>query len=552
MKNKGVLFILVSAALMLALFGCGGGGGSSDGSPTSAAGGTGQVALMLTDGPAQDYDQILITIAQAELLPANDGAPVVIFDPAEPVVYDLLNLRQEDDEDGGALLTVADVPAGTYSKIRLEVTKVVGVKATVQTEFKLSSGKIDLNPRGPFEVEANATLAITLDIDCDKSIHISVGNQKNFRPVVFIDIERAHRWLRCPRVLQGTVSALTYGEDEVSVTGFTLTLPRSQIQIPVLLDEESLIIDDQGNVADTQVLAIGEPVSVRGRLQEGGLLASMVVVGDMSRYDGIVKTSVDEETGQFVLAGDTQRTIGLTEGTLILWGCNQELDSSAIKPGIPARVIAKVQEDGSIVAVVVLLRPHLVVGSLTAMEKVKEGYTLSMIVDSPEDDTDDSAEGITEPESTTVFMPNGAPIWVKGNGFLTPEQLMTLVACASRDVELLIGDPSAETPQALKVIVLPELVVATVAQVNADQGMIVTDTGATIHVKDEVPVMDLTEADHPSHHRSSHHQPASALEDIEAGDVVRVYAIALCPDAAADYEATAVIIVPPALPAEEE
>ena len=130
--------------------------------------------------------------------------------------YDLLNLRPEDDQDAGELIAVEDVPAGLYAKIRLEVEDVRGVTvqpdgSTKETPFKLSSGKIDLNPRGQFYVEANTTIAITLDIDCDKSIHIS-GNHINFRPVVFVDIESAAQLERCPRFLHGTISALSYGD----------------------------------------------------------------------------------------------------------------------------------------------------------------------------------------------------------------------------------------------------------------------------------------------------------------------------------------------------
>jgi len=42
---------------------------------------------------------------------------------------------------------------------------------------KLPSGKIDLNPRGDFEVTAGATLSIRIDIDADKSIKLHQAGQ---------------------------------------------------------------------------------------------------------------------------------------------------------------------------------------------------------------------------------------------------------------------------------------------------------------------------------------------------------------------------------------
>ena len=52
-------------------------------------------------------------------------------------------------------------------------------------------GKLDLNSRSNFTVVAGGTLAIQIDMDANKSIHIvKKGKQDeyNFRPVVFIDI----------------------------------------------------------------------------------------------------------------------------------------------------------------------------------------------------------------------------------------------------------------------------------------------------------------------------------------------------------------------------
>ena len=69
MKTKTLLATVLAMALMLPFTGCGGGG--SDSSSTVDASGTsdtGTVALMLTDGPTDDFDHIWITVSKATLL----------------------------------------------------------------------------------------------------------------------------------------------------------------------------------------------------------------------------------------------------------------------------------------------------------------------------------------------------------------------------------------------------------------------------------------------------------------------------------------------------
>ena len=84
----------------------------------------------------------------------------------------LLELRDED-----FLLTLKKrVPAGWYSKIRLEV-KDTWAECGPCDDFKLPSNRIDLNPRGEFQVRSGQTLSIRLDIDANKSIKPSRSRQ---------------------------------------------------------------------------------------------------------------------------------------------------------------------------------------------------------------------------------------------------------------------------------------------------------------------------------------------------------------------------------------
>jgi hypothetical protein len=185
------LIALLLAALMLSACSDGGGGAGVTGSDT------GTVGVLLTDGPTDRFCSIMLVVNSVVLL--SDEEPVTIFEGSKRV--DLLDLR-----DNTELITVGrGVPAGTYSKIRLGIDDEQvrlfeecdengdpDYDAPDQPKIaRLPSGKIDLNPRGEFRLRAGSLMLIQLDMDAERSIHISgpPHNEKiNFRPVVFVDI----------------------------------------------------------------------------------------------------------------------------------------------------------------------------------------------------------------------------------------------------------------------------------------------------------------------------------------------------------------------------
>ncbi|MGB5396337.1 MAG: DUF4382 domain-containing protein [Gammaproteobacteria bacterium] len=171
------ILLLASAGLLAAC-------GASDTSGES----TGSVQVLLTDGPTDEFDQVNVSVDSIQLL--GEGPNVYLL--TEPASFNLLDLRH-----CSALLAVNhDVPVGTYSKLRLDVSAIElvrlnpdgSVKQTIVP--KLPSGRIDLNPQGQFSVAAGDRLVIELDMDAEKSIHITTtGNDKYiFRPQVFVDV----------------------------------------------------------------------------------------------------------------------------------------------------------------------------------------------------------------------------------------------------------------------------------------------------------------------------------------------------------------------------
>ena len=100
----------------------------------------------------------------------SESEKVTIFSGTKS--FDLLKL-----EDESALFSVSSgVPSLWYKKIRLHVTDIELVKKDGVTSIypKLpGGGKIDLNPKGQFHVDPGETLILQIDLDAEKSIHIS-------------------------------------------------------------------------------------------------------------------------------------------------------------------------------------------------------------------------------------------------------------------------------------------------------------------------------------------------------------------------------------------
>lgn len=195
----------IAAGAFITLGACGGGGDSTstssvppttstpgNGGTTGTVPGTGTVAVLLTDAPTDAFCQILATVARIDLL--GSGTSVTVFPGT--VTVDLLAMRNYAD----FFAVEAAVPVGTYDKMRMTLSDLALVEcddagvpepASGWEHPKLpGNGKLDLNPRGSFEVVGGETMIAQLDLDMDKSLHLhQTGNGKwQFRPVIFVTI----------------------------------------------------------------------------------------------------------------------------------------------------------------------------------------------------------------------------------------------------------------------------------------------------------------------------------------------------------------------------
>ena len=168
--------ILAAAALAVALVGCGGGGCSSSGS-----GGPGTVLetsrlmLRMTDSPDPAFLAASVTISKIEV--NREGAWVLVTDV--PQTIDLLDIAINGKVIGDIL-----VPAGSFTQIRIYVSKAAITDATGDHDVKLSSVSNGIKVNLDFVVDLNKTTEILIDFNSHHAIVKETGNTYMLRSVV--------------------------------------------------------------------------------------------------------------------------------------------------------------------------------------------------------------------------------------------------------------------------------------------------------------------------------------------------------------------------------
>jgi hypothetical protein len=260
-RAVSLLFSAFALAFWLSACGNGNGGGSGVASE-SASGGTGSVAVLITDAPDSEFDEINVTATRIELL--SEAGRVTIFEGEK--TFNLLELS----EVSKFFVLAEGVPAGPYDKVRMTLSDLELVRKNDQGDVietfhpKLpGNGKLDLNPRMPFLVEAGAILLLEIDMDAKKSIHIvaTASDKYQFRPVVFVRILDSSVLGKIIR-LEGTVDGAP-GDDE-----FKLCLNGDAgLCVEVHVDAGTALFDDQADPIGFDALGDGDSVIVYARFR---------------------------------------------------------------------------------------------------------------------------------------------------------------------------------------------------------------------------------------------------------------------------------------------
>jgi len=267
---KRTLITTLALALALTLNACGGGSGS----PATA---TGEVAVVMTDGPTDQYQRILVTMVGMTLI--GPGGHVELYNGPE-ITFDLLKMS-----DWGDLAFTTKVLAGPYNKIRIELSKVELIDLAdsnnnVVLDQLPANGKIDLNPRGPFEVSPDYTTVIKLDMDATRSFQVvETGQTKlQLRPIFFVEIFQDSIFLpeRLVRIAgQVEVESIVDTDTDDSFRLCDLqfisqssgpSLGSDSDCVKVYADSSTSFFDDMGEATDFLAVAVseGEPLTAIG------------------------------------------------------------------------------------------------------------------------------------------------------------------------------------------------------------------------------------------------------------------------------------------------
>lgn len=364
-------FLAVAASTLFGLAACGGGSGTDTNSPGGTSLTTGTVGILLTDAPTDQFCQILATVESIDLLGTN--GPTNVFTGPETV--DVLGMRNYTD----VFSIDTEVPVGSYQKIRLTLSDLAlvecvedGGQMVPEPEAgwehpKLpGNGKLDLNPRGSFQVVGGETVMIQIDMDMEKSLHMhQTGNGKwQFRPVIFVDVKPSDtklvrvfgqvrdldgsRFELCP-----TEPASSTDDDSNGMNGDMSGDDDSGRCIDVFADGAS-IFDGNGNPVGTGAFTNGDLLTAIGflsvhdddddsdsRADDLRLDAEVIELGDQGTFQRIQGAVVSAPGTNDIFVFDPTPADDATNAIDVLYqagtkifalGNNAELGTDAIQP----------------------------------------------------------------------------------------------------------------------------------------------------------------------------------------------------------------------------
>lgn len=319
MRTTRSLAVFLIAASLTA---CGGGGSGPTQTPVPVSvAQTGTVTLSFSDGIIDDYDQVLFEIAEVRFL-SDAGQDILVME--EPVTVDFLALQNFSE-----VLLRREVVTGTFSKIRLILDRLTLVKldddglVVSEDEVRLNGlRKIDVNPRGPFQVRGGEEIVIDIEIDLDKSMHVvGAGKSGNirFRPVVFaaIDTEPAFdKLFRVEGIIDSIAAAAPGTFDVCDIRrAFADGINRPQpLDVCVTVNPEDATpyfnLEAQPVSDGFDALAVGDVVVVYGKFDQfatGDRLVAAVVASGSQFEDhrGVAASELRPDTADFDLGAAT-------------------------------------------------------------------------------------------------------------------------------------------------------------------------------------------------------------------------------------------------------
>ncbi len=143
--------------------------------------GTGSASVYVKDAPTDEFDEIHVVFSKVSVHKGGDnstnGTWMTLFENATGQDLDLLNLSG----NRAAFLGEANLTAGTYTQIRIEVLEAYGIQNGTRVDFTVPSGTLKVVRS--FELEAGKESRIVIDFDLDRSIK-QTGKAWKMTPVI--------------------------------------------------------------------------------------------------------------------------------------------------------------------------------------------------------------------------------------------------------------------------------------------------------------------------------------------------------------------------------
>lgn len=151
----------------------------------------GTIQVYVTDAPPKGVTAIEIEASnfEAHMSGTDDDQWVTLL--ADPPIFDLVKAIGVN-----FLLGTADIAAGKYTQVRLDITSVTVTLDGKQVQATVPGDKLKLV--GVITIEEGKTTSISLDFDAEKSIVLAGQEKVSLKPVVKLVVAKPGETLSTP------------------------------------------------------------------------------------------------------------------------------------------------------------------------------------------------------------------------------------------------------------------------------------------------------------------------------------------------------------------
>ena len=294
--------------------------GSDAGDGGSGSGGTGTLRVLITDAPFpfEYVQEAVVMIERVEVRRAGDdeadesdgeedgGNPfVVIFPPEgsedpEPKEFDLLDLQGGKTD----LLADADIPAGTYTQMRLIVS---GGRITI-TDDDADGGTRTFDLRVPSGEQTGIKLQFTFDVVADEEtvLLLDVDISKAFVPIPggrISDPSQIDRFQFKPSVAMRLIRIIDAGSIAGTVTD-TAAIPLADVTVSVFAAADEGDEEAGQETPDDGTGEEEEPITTTATGEDGTYVVSGLPAGTY-RVEFSAEGYIADEAMATVVEGET-------------------------------------------------------------------------------------------------------------------------------------------------------------------------------------------------------------------------------------------------------